>query len=220
MKSRVSIVICNYNREKLVERAIRSCLSQVCNQRQLEIIVVDDGSTDNSMATIKSFGNDITLVALHENKGIAHASNVGLSKATGDYWMRVDSDDYLSSDAINTYSLFLDHNAAFSYVFGDILRMSIDGEVMNRINLSPIDYHFQYGAGVLFRRDELLDIGGYDTNLRNAEDYDLFLRLKALNKKYHHIPVPLYRYYDGSDNLTKDPNRKAIMEKMLEKYNV
>lgn len=220
MKSSVSVVICNYNRKKLIARAIRSCLAQVCNQRQLEVIVVDDGSTDGSIDVIKSFGDDIKLIALRENKGVAYASNVGLHKATGDYWMRVDSDDYLSSDAINTYSLLLDQNKDYSYVFGDILRLSRHGEVITRINLSETDSHYAYGAGVLFRRDDLLEVGGYDENLRNAEDYDLFLRLKASNKQYHYVPLTLYRYYDGCDNLTKDPDRTATIENILEKYNV
>lgn len=220
MKSTVSIVICNYNREKLVARAIRSCLSQVCNQRQVEIIVVDDGSTDNSISIIKSFGNEIKLISLPENKGVSHASNVGLDNAVGDYWIRVDSDDYLSSNAINIYSLILDHNKHLDYVFGDVLRLSIHGEVLKRINLSVKYSHFEYGAGVLFRRDQLLELGGYDESLRNAEDYDLFSRLRYLNKKYLHVPIPLYRYYDGLDNLTKSPDRKESIKNIKRKYNV
>ena len=220
MRSSVSIVICNYNREKLVARAIRSCLSQVCNQRQVEVIVVDDGSTDNSISVIKSFGDEIKLISLPENKGVSYASNIGLNNSMGDYWIRVDSDDYLSSDAINIYSLILDYNKYLDYVFGDVLRLSVHGEVLKRINLSASDSHFEYGAGVLFRRDELLSLGGYDENLRNAEDYDLFLRLRNLDKKYLHVPIPLYRYYDGDDNLTKSPDRKESIQNIKRKYNV
>lgn len=220
MKSSISIVICNYNREKFVARAIRSCLSQVCNQRKVEVIVVDDGSSDNSISVIKSFGSEIKLISLPENKGVSFASNTGLNNATGDYWMRVDSDDYLSSDAINIYSLLLDNNNDLDYVFGDILKLSVQGKVLRRINLSAGDSHFEYGAGVLFRKDILLSLGGYDENLRNAEDFDLFLRLRDSKKKYFHVPIPLYRYYDGHDNLTKSPDRKESIENLKRKYNV
>lgn len=220
MKSSVSIVICNYNREKLVARAIRSCLSQVCNQRKVEVIVVDDGSTDNSISVIEGFGNEVKLISLPENAGVSHASNIGLDEAIGEYWMRVDSDDYLSSDAINIYSLILDNNKYLDYVFGDVLSLSVHGEVLKRINLSASDSHFEYGAGVLFRRELLLTSGGYDENLRNAEDYDLFLRLKTFGKKYLHVPIPLYRYYDGHDKLTKSSDRKESIEKINRKYNV
>ena len=127
MKSSVSIVICNYNREKLVARAIRSCLSQVCNQRKVEVIVVDDGSTDNSISVIEGFGNEVKLISLPENAGVSHASNIGLDEAIGEYWMRVDSDDYLSSDAINIYSLILDNNKYCRFVsFNSIKLLSIN----------------------------------------------------------------------------------------------
>ena len=70
MKKMVSLVVCNFNRAKTIERAVRSCLSQVLNQRAVEVIVVDDCSTDESLSLLEHFGDEIKLIQNHTNLGI------------------------------------------------------------------------------------------------------------------------------------------------------
>ncbi len=97
-----SIIITTYNRASLLPRAINSVLNQSC--QNFELIVIDDGSTDNTEEVIKPFKNNrrITYYKLEENKGIAVARNRGLDLATGDYITFVGSDDELLPEAIET----------------------------------------------------------------------------------------------------------------------
>ena len=83
MQSFVSIIITCFNKEKFIDRAIRSCLNQITSGFSYEIIVVDDCSTDNSVDVIERFGQKISVVLLNENKGVAGASNAGLQTAKG-----------------------------------------------------------------------------------------------------------------------------------------
>lgn len=101
-----SIIITNYNYEKYVARAIRSALAQNCSKEDYEVIVVDDGSTDNSRAVIESFGKVIKPVFLEHNKGLAFARNHAIRMAQGRYVANLDSDDYIHNDFLHTGKLF------------------------------------------------------------------------------------------------------------------
>ena len=95
-----SIIVPVYNAEKYLDRCINSVLSQDCND--FEIILVDDGSTDNSMSICDSYKllNERIVVIHQENSGQSKARNVGISVATGDYIIFLDSDDYLTSNVL------------------------------------------------------------------------------------------------------------------------
>ena len=104
-KPLVTIAICNFNRCHVLRRSIQSCLAQVTNRRLIELIVVDDGSTDESTEVITKFSNQLVLISHEENLGIGAASQTALQHATGEYFMRVDSDDYIASETIASYAL-------------------------------------------------------------------------------------------------------------------
>ena len=93
----VSIIVPVYN----VEQYIRRCIDSILNQsyKNIELIIVDDGSTDSSPQIIKEY-IDKAIIVTQRNKGLAAARNTGLSHATGDFLCFVDSDDYLLNDAI------------------------------------------------------------------------------------------------------------------------
>lgn len=98
-RKRVSIVINNYNYARFVRQAIESALSQT--YEDTEVIIVDDGSTDGSVELIKDYSERATVI-LKQNGGQASAFNVGVSRATGDFILLLDSDDYLLPDAVET----------------------------------------------------------------------------------------------------------------------
>jgi len=100
MKPLVSILIPLYNSEKYISETIQSCLNQ--SYKNIEIIIVDDGSTDNSYKIAKSFENDIIKVFKQKNKGAPTARNFAFSKSSGDYIQYLDADDLLSPDKIET----------------------------------------------------------------------------------------------------------------------
>lgn len=216
----ISIVITNYNKGKFLDRAIRSCLSQPVIQRLIEVIVVDDCSTDNSMKIIKEFSSNIKVIENPKNKGVSYASNVGLNHSNGEYWMRVDADDYLSINACEIMSAVLDFNEDISYVYADHYRINTDGFKEARVYLDNRKTLYDHGAGVLMKTKMLRSLGGYDENLRNCEDYDLLFRINKSGYKGFYLPIPLYRYYIHGANITLTPEREKFREVVNRKHGI
>ena len=98
MNKKISVIVAVYNTEKYVEK----CLSSLLNQtyQNLEIIVVEDGSTDNSKEVLKKYSHNdkIKLIYNKKNSGLSYSRNVGLENAIGDYIGYIDSDDYVDLD--------------------------------------------------------------------------------------------------------------------------
>ncbi len=110
----VSIVIPTYNYAAFLPTAIRSCLDQT--YKPIEILVVDDGSTDNTKDVIKEFNNHITYF-FQENRGVSAARNRGLELAKGDYITFLDSDDYLTNDSLELRIEILKKHTDIGIVF-------------------------------------------------------------------------------------------------------
>ena len=114
---KISIIIPVYNTEKYIKACLESIISQMNND--IELIIIDDSSTDNSLKIIKETIKNISNTILIENivnKGISYSRNIGLSQATGEYIFFIDSDDYLNKEAINIISKNLDSDILnFSY---------------------------------------------------------------------------------------------------------
>lgn len=206
---KTSIIICNYNGEKYLGRAIRSCLKQTT---AAEIIVVDDGSTDDSQEVIHSFGDKIKRILLPQNKGVANASNEGIKAATGDYVIRVDADDYVNEHIVDIYSQVLEWNKEIGFVYGDLLLVDEKENIIGRENINTLDLLLRYGAGIMFRKSYLEAIGLYNSTLRNAEDYDLVKRY-ITNWDGFHLPLPLYRHRRHANNMTNDLEERKRWEK-------
>lgn len=215
-----SIVITNYNKAPFLDRAVRSCLNQFLLRKKVEVLVVDDCSTDESKTILKEYEKSIKCVELSANKGVAHASNVGLKISQAPYWMRVDADDYLSAEACLHMGAVLDSNPEFDFVYCDHVRVDLRGLRQAYVRLDSDNKLFEHGAGILFRKDRLDEIGGYDEALKNAEDYDLLLRLKKSGSKGFYLPVPLYRYYIHGENMTLSDERSFYWEKVNQKHGI
>ncbi len=211
-----TLVITNYNRAEFLARSIRSCLMQLILRRTVEVIVVDDASTDNSLEILGEFSRDVRLFKCDKNEGVAKASNIGLENSRGKYWMRVDADDFLNMYACAFMGAVLDENPEVGFVYCDHYRVDVQGVKISKVRLDNDEALFEHGAGVLFRRDVLLQAGGYDVALRNCEDRDLLYRIKHLGAKGYHLPVPLYRYYLHGNNISQMQERhkyRNIVEK-------
>lgn len=204
----VSVIITAYNYGRYIERAIRSAMSQSLDKNSYEIIVVDDASTDETQQILQNYKDDVRLIALEKNVGLAHARNIGIQKARGQYVIFLDADDYFQHDILKVQSVFLTEN--------------------NRLDAVSVDYHLvnEFGdhikwvaaqeepiaCGIMFRKDRLHDIGLYDTDFRAREDEDMRIRfLKKFN--IYNIILPLYRYRRHGNNLTSNSEE-------MEKYRV
>jgi glycosyltransferase involved in cell wall biosynthesis len=215
---KICLCITNYNKEYFLERAIRSCLSQIQNEFQVELIVVNDGSKKfKAKQIIKEFTN-IKVLTYKRNKGVSFASNLALKSTNADYFMRVDADDYISVKTSLLLSEILNHNPKIPFVYGDILKIQNNG-INKRLRRNNRKILLQHGAGVMFRTKYLKNIKGYNKNLRNCEDFDLILRMQMKYGEGYHIPIAYYRYYvTNSAHLSKSPSRKKYLYLLKKKY--
>lgn len=213
----VSVIIRNYNNQAYLGRAIRSCLKQSISEGRREIIVVDDASGDNSVDIVKSFGDEVKLVALDQNVGVAEAANIGIKAARGSLVELVDSDDYIKENDLLFKSEILLANPDIGFVYGDLVKVDKFEAPIERVVINTPDLLFRHGAGIMFRKSYLELLGLYDKNLRNAEDFDL-LRRYLKNYDGYHLKLPLYNYRQHDTNMTKDEGqRKDWEQKALNK---
>lgn len=173
VKKKVSIIIPVHDGGHVVKRAIESCLVQ--DYKNVEIIVVDNNSTDNTREVVLSFAKKTNKVKyFYTNlKGRSNARNIGLSKATGDYIKFLDADDKLSNLGVKKSVNFLDKNTNFFAVCGTIeyvnelkgvkKKVNIDTDISNLQfrNLFPIN-------AILLRNERLVP---FDTQLEYCEDW-------------------------------------------------
>ena len=192
----VSIIITNFNYEKYLSRCIRSCLSQ--RNVTTEVIVIDDCSTDNSVESIKSFEPDIKIFSTPENSGVAASANLGIRKSRGQFIIRVDADDYVSSDMSYFMKTYLESNHDAFCVSCDYHLVDEHENFIERkyAEACPVS------CGIMYRRDLLLSLGGYKDSQRHREEEELRKRLGDYYK-IHHLRIPFYRYRMHNTNKTK-----------------
>ena len=217
---KISLAILNFNQAARIDRAIRSCQNQFRTSFELEIVVVDDGSTDDSLSVLSEFQDEITLIRSPVNLGVGASSRIAFESHTGNYFMRVDADDFLSPISCATLILALTTNPYVAYAYADHFRVNEKGFKQELINLGSFDQLARHGAGVLYRSREIESVGGFDENLRNCEDMDLLFRLQKADKQGMRVPLPLYRYYQHESNISQSDAQKESERKLRQKYGI
>ena len=198
----VSIIVTNYNYEKYLPRCLRSCLSQ--RGAKCEVIVVDDVSTDNSISVLTPFRDKIRVVKNSKNIGVAASANEGLKMSRGQFVIRVDADDFVSADMAHFMKTYLEANhdafcVSCDYILVDDHENVIERKYAENDNIS---------CGIMYRRDLLLECGGYNPDMRHREEEELRKRLGDYYK-IHHLRIPFYRYRMHNHNKTKEPEYKT-----------
>lgn len=201
----VSIIICTYNRKRLVDQAIASALAQTWPR---EVIVVDDGSTDGTAMRLAG-REGIRFFRQPENAGKSSALNRGLAEATGDAVLVLDDDDLLLPGALHVLASGLFANPKLVAVFSDTIYF--DGETgavrrtfpctraPGRMSRQVVLKQIPCTTGAtLVRMSAQRRAGDYETDLLRAEDMDMFLRL-ALLGPCEGLPIPTFlaRTHDG-----------------------
>jgi len=196
----ISVLVPVYNQEKYIGRCIRSLLDQKLDSKKYEIIIINDGSDDRSNYALNLFkGNNIKLINNEKNKGLPYSLNKGIKESSGNYIVRVDSDDYVNSNYLSVLKLYLDLNKSCDAVSCDYFLVDEDEKILKHVDFlkEPI------GCAIMFKREHLYSIGLYDSNLKINEEKDLLIRF---NKKYNleNIKIPLYRYRKHKNNMTNN----------------
>jgi len=210
----ITIIITNFNRAGLLPRAIRSCLNQVVINTKIEVIVIDDGSTDTSVKACAEFSSHIMLCQNSANRGVGYSSNKGVELANGSYIMRVDSDDFISPFMCTILKSALDADETKDFAVCDHIRVNEDGERQEIVKLDNTDTILRHGAGIMFRAELFKKFGSYDPRMRHGEDYELISRFLKNEVSSVYIPIPLYRYYINKDNLTLLESHEEEIKKL------
>ena len=210
----VSVIVAAYNQEVYIGRCMRSLLNQTLSQDKYEIIVVDDGSDDNTSYALELFSNGFeSPVKVKTNKvnlGLPASLNIGISMAKSKYIVRVDSDDFVNENFLNFLLQYMLQNPDCPAVACDYLLTDDAEEVIQRCNceLSPI------GCGIMFKTDLIEDIGLYDEEFKYREEVELRRRFEK-HYKVERLPIPLYRYRRHATNITNNKAEIRRFEKKL-----
>ena len=210
----ISVIVPTYNHDRFIGRCLRSLLNQTFSRERYEIIVIDYGSTDKTQAALAGFDNDIVSLRNESNIGLPASLNRAIRHSHGTYIVRVDSDDYVNEHFLSVLYMFLAENRTMDAVSCDYLLVNDSEEILARKNCldEPIAF------GIMFRTDQLIDIGLYDETFLLHEDRDL--RYRFLQKhSIHRIELPMYRYRRHDSNITNDDAADELHSaRLIEKH--
>lgn len=187
----ISVIIPLYNKEPIIERTVRSVLSQ--SYKDFELIVVDDGSTDNSVAVFEHIQDERITIIKQENGGPGSARNTGVAHAKGDWIIFLDADDELLPNALQTYGqLLLKHMDADIIDCAQILKNGSSEVLMHHplIGYSTNPYKDWYynricpGSNHSIFKKQLLQDYPYNPQLRRFEDAELLMRVLQIARVY------------------------------------
>jgi glycosyltransferase involved in cell wall biosynthesis len=227
MSPKVSVIIPTYNRLSMVKEAVDSVLKQ--DFEDFELIVVDDGSTDETVKEIKRYGGRVRLLQHSENRGVSAARNKGILHAKGKYIAFLDSDDLWVKGKLKIQVAFLDENPHYPLCYTDEIWIRRGRRVNPKIK------HTKYSGWIfekclplctispssaVMRKTVFSKVGLFDEALPVCEDYDFWLRISArfpiffINKKL------IVKRGGHSDQLSQrswgnDRYRVIALEKLL-----
>lgn len=228
-RSHISITMITYNRETFIEQAIHSVLAQSFDN--WELIIIDDGSTDNTKDIIEKYTQDLRIkyIKNKKNQGIVFSRNKALKLSQGKYITVLDSDDvWHDTEKLKKQVSFLEEHKDYVLVgCKHIGLIDIEGKKIKNI-LNPeedadIRNNFLYRnpfthSSVLFRKDIVDELGGYH-DYQVGEDYDLFLRMGLKGKMKNLSDVSIsYRKHDANISVQKRKQALKLNIDIIKKY--
>lgn len=205
---KISIVTPSYNQGQFLEETIRSVLLQ--NYPNFEYIIMDGGSTDNSVKIIKQYEKFLTYWISENDKGQADAIYRGFKKTSGDIIAWINSDDYYLQNAFKVVSKFFKNHQKKELLIGGSFHADIKGEIIKKYYGFPQKFESLLISGMHFnqpacfwRRESFFAVDGFDRSLQCCFDYDMFLRLTNRNfPGYTNNIIAVYRCHGDSKTST------------------
>ncbi|AFY54116.1 putative glycosyltransferase [Rivularia sp. PCC 7116] len=211
----ISVIIPVFNGEVTIGETINSILNQTF--RDIEIIIINDGSTDDTLATIKEISDSRIKIFSYPNAGLSASRNRGISQAKGEYISFIDADDLWTTDKLELQWKALQENpqAAIAYSWTDYIdessqflksgrRIKANGDVFSK--LLVINF-LENGSNPLIHRKALEKVGGFDESLAAAEDIDMWLRLAA-NYEFVCVEKPQILYRTSTSSMSANLRRQ------------
>ena len=184
--NRVSVIIPTYNRARFVGEAIESALAQT--YRNMEVIVIDDGSTDNTQDVLKKYEGRICSIS-QNNAGVSSARNTGIKAASGDWIAFLDSDDVWLPQKLSLQMTEIKNHRNVCAHISNVSLVKVTGECSNHFtncgdryfsfkdSIRHLMYHHIFLTGAVFRKASIINAGYFNENLKMWEDFDLALRM-------------------------------------------
>lgn len=205
-----SVIMTVYNGEKYISEALESVLEQT--EKDFEIIVVNDGSTDRTAQILVQYlNNPVITIYNRENAGPGSARNFAMSVAKGDYFAFIDADDVYLPEHLSICREVLDSHPEVSLIYGNYYVSDAQLKHLKEVPSSPMSTN-NLRAYLLFRSDiinysfrrECYDAGyRFKEDIRHNEDYYLFLQL-VKTYSFYYVSTPTYIYRRHGNNLTND----------------
>lgn len=214
----ISIITVVFNGEKYIEETIKSVINQTHNN--VEYIIIDGGSTDNTLEIIKKYENVIDYWISEKDKGIYDAMNKGILLASGDWINFMNAgDNFYKNDILK--EIFLQNNLKdIGILYGNHAVKNEDNSKTTIVDVKSYNEkrNIPFCHQSLFVRSDLLKNNLFDLQFKIAADYDQFLRLKAKDIQVLHLPLVIAIYLDGG--ISSISREKLIKEyyKITKKY--
>ena len=213
---KVSIILPTYNGSAYIQKAIDSCLHQT--HSHLELIVIDDGSTDNTAQLVESFHDGrVRLVRLEKNQGHIVALNKGFSLSNGDYLTWTSDDNYYAPDAISMMLGELMHDKTIDFVYTKYHVIDAAGHILRQGRFedpSYLDIDNCVGGCFLYKRKVYETVGDFNTEAFLAEDYEYWLRVRS-KFKMKQLDKTLYFYREHPKSLTGIHKEERVQQQVL-----
>jgi glycosyltransferase involved in cell wall biosynthesis len=227
----VSVIIPSYNYGRFVAEAVESALAQT--YRPIEVIVVDDGSKDNTSEVMQAYAsNPLVQYIRQENKGLPGARNTGIRAAQGEYIALLDADDVWAPEKIARQVAFYEQhqNAALvataTYVFGHVVPQaspSLGADSENGFDEYCVRDLMEFRpfgpSSVMLSRAKWQQVGGFDEQLRYVEDLDMWVRLAAHGRMFrlaHQLTG--FRSHPAAQSMHMAPHlryHKLVLDKLF-----
>ena len=219
--ARVSVNICCYNGEKYLAEAIKSVLDQTYTD--FEVVIVNDGSNDTTEKVVLAFKDERIKYFYQANVGLSAARNRALSLSNGEFVAILDQDDLWAPEKLELQVGLMDSKPDVGVVYSAGYTVGGDGTILRaertsrycrgEITGSLLKGNYISCPTVMFRASALKKVGGFRTDLKIAEEYDMYLRLARVCK-FDFVDKPLARYRVHSSNTSKD-RAKDYMEAIV-----
>jgi glycosyltransferase involved in cell wall biosynthesis len=223
-----SIIIPTYNRAERLAVALESLMTQ--NFKDFEVVVADDGSTDNTKEVVDTYKNVLNLKYIVEENwgGPARPRNNGVKVAEGQWLCFLDSDDWCVPEKLESVLPFLND---YDFIYHDLMVFDINGNTGRSKKCRKltkdvctdllVNRNGICNSGVLVRKELVNQVGGFseDKRLVAIEDYDLWIRIAQHTNRFHYLAMPLGVYYAGGNNISSNYiKRNEIETFVFEKY--
>ncbi len=227
----VSIILPTYNCAAFLPHSIGTILLQTYNS--YEIIVIDDGSTDNTKEVLHPFMQRIKYIRLEQNKGLPTARNIGIRSAQGKYIAFIDADDLWLPEKLQTDIEYFETHSEVSMIYSKHINIDekgddLDGNTKRQLPSGNIftqlfsEQNFIITSSVVVRKEVFETTGLFDEQLFNCQDWDMWLRI-AFHFQVAGINKPLVKYRHNPHSLSKNRNnvlkyQKIIIDKIYNKF--